>query len=273
MLTKIFRIGRWGLGIIACKCIYIGMNRTIQCVMTHKSTDVSVCNREGMFFPCKKSDILVVGFQACNDAGPRYNQVRTLKECGVNRLLIKDDFGPRQLGVYYLGCKENHAVETAVFELIDRCIAESRTLFKYIVFSGSSKGGYAALNFGIHYPNSVMVVAAPQYFLGNYLDSEKFRPTLEEILGGPVTEKNKNALNHRLKQRIREDTAAKTQRVYIHYSDKEHTYEEHIRALLEDLTAAGVEVHTDVKHYPTHEELKYFFPEYLSSVLEQLKKE
>lgn len=118
-----------------------------------------------------------------------------------------------------------------------------------------------------------MVVAAPQYFLGNYLDSEKFRPTLEEILGGPVTEKNKNALNHRLKQRIREDTAAKTQRVYIHYSDKEHTYEEHIRALLEDLTAAGVEVHTDVKHYPTHEELKYFFPEYLSSVLEQLKKE
>lgn len=117
-----------------------------------------------MFFPCKKSDILVVGFQACNDAGPRYNQVRTLKECGVNRLLIKDDFGPRQLGVYYLGCKENHAVETAVFELIDRCIAESRTLFKYIVFSGSSKGGYAALNFGIHYPNSVMVVAAPQYF-------------------------------------------------------------------------------------------------------------
>ena len=97
-----------------------------------------------MFFPCKKSDILVVGFQACNDAGPRYNQVRTLKECGVNRLLIKDDFGPRQLGVYYLGCKENHAVETAVFELIDRCIAESRTLFKYIVFSGSSKGGYAA---------------------------------------------------------------------------------------------------------------------------------
>lgn len=168
-----------------------------------------------MFFPCKKSDILVVGFQACNDAGPRYNQVRTLKECGVNRLLIKDDFGPRQLGVYYLGCKENHAVETAVFELIDRCIAESRTLFKYIVFSGSSKGGYAALNFGIHYPNSVMVVAAPQYFLGNYLDSEKFRPTLEEILGGPVTEKNKNALNHRLKQRIREDTAAKTQRVYI----------------------------------------------------------
>ena len=130
-----------------------------------------------------------------------------------------------------------------------------------------------AMLFGIHYPNSVMVVAAPQYFLGNYLDSEKFRPTLEEILGGPVTEKNKNALNHRLKQRIREDTAAKTQRVYIHYSDKEHTYEEHIRALLEDLTAAGVEVHTDVKHYPTHEELKYFFPEYLSSVLEQLKKE
>ena len=30
------------------------MNRTIQCVMAHKSTDVSVCNREGMFFPCKK---------------------------------------------------------------------------------------------------------------------------------------------------------------------------------------------------------------------------
>lgn len=95
---------------------------------------------------------------------------------------------------------------------------------------------------------------------------------MEEILGGPVTEKTKCAESST-------ETAhsgrysGKTQRVYIHYSDKEHTYEEHIRALLEDLTAAGVEVHTDVKHYPTHEELKYFFPEYLSSVLEQLKKE
>ena len=56
-----------------------------------------------MFFPYHKSKILVIGFQACNDAGPRYNYVRTLKTCKVNRLFIKDDFGPRHLGDYYLG--------------------------------------------------------------------------------------------------------------------------------------------------------------------------
>ena len=48
--------------------------------------------------------------------------MRTIKECGVNRLFIKDDFGPNQCGDYYLGCNGTYSVENAVFELIDRYI-------------------------------------------------------------------------------------------------------------------------------------------------------
>ena len=90
--------------------------------------------------------------------------MRTIKECGVNRLFIKDDFGPNQCGDYYLGCNGTYSVENAVFELIDRYIKLVKP--KKIIFFGSSKEGYAAINFGLRYPDSKMIVAAPQYYLG-----------------------------------------------------------------------------------------------------------
>lgn len=115
-----------------------------------------------MFFPCYKSRILVIGFQACNDAGPRYNYVKTLKSCKVNRLFIKDDLGPRHLGDYYLGENGTFSVENDVFELINNFISKLKP--QSIVFIGSSKGGYAALNFGICFPSSNIIIASPQYY-------------------------------------------------------------------------------------------------------------
>ena len=167
-----------------------GYNR-IYTAVSQKLYEKEFVSSEGqslryLFFPCPGSDLLAVGFQACNDAGPRYNYVRTLQACGVNRLFIKDDFGPGHLGDYYLGCSGTYSVEQAVRELIDRTAASFAVPCR-LVFCGSSKGGYAALNFGLQYPASAMILAAPQYYLADYLDSPKFHATLEEILGGAAT--------------------------------------------------------------------------------------
>ena len=224
-----------------------------------------------MFFRCRKSDVLAIGFQACYDGGARYNYVRTIKECGINRLFIKDDFGPNRCGDYYLGCNGTYSVENAVFELIDRYIKLVKP--KKIIFFGSSKGGYAAINFGLRYPDSKIIVAAPQYYLGTYLDNYKWKGNLEEILGGSISADNKYQLDNRLKEKILSDKYSKTQTVYLHYSDQEHTYEEHIADLISDLNRVGIDVRENIEKYTIHGELKYYFPAYLSESIKHIKQE
>lgn len=222
-----------------------------------------------MFFPYHKSKILVIGFQACNDAGPRYNYVRTLKTCKVNRLFIKDDFGPRHLGDYYLGENGTFSVENDVFELINHYISKLKP--KSLVFIGSSKGGYAALNFGICFPFSNIVIASPQYYLGSYLENDKWRLTLQEILGTRITTENKKLLDLRLKNKI-STYKNRSQTVYIHYSTEEHTYVEHIKDLISDLHAANITIYENIENYKNHGELKYYFPKFLYGSIQRIKK-
>lgn len=227
-----------------------------------------------MFFP-GKSNTLVVVFQACSDAGARYNYVRTLSDCGVNRLFIKDDFGPGGYGDYYLGCDGTYSVETAVLELIRRYVGKLHP--EKLVFAGSSKGGYAALDFGLRFPDSVMIVAAPQYFLGSYLYGEggngRWVATLDEILGKSAETEDIQKLDFRLQKIIREDKYASTQRVYIHYSAREHTYAEHIQYLLKDLAEDGISTEKDVGVYKEHGDLKYYFPQYIKHCLRVVTEE
>ena len=223
-----------------------------------------------MFFPEKRSRILLVGFQACNDNGARYNYVRTVAGCGVNRLFIKDDFGINHWGDYYLGCDGTYSVERAVIELIDKF--RDKVKPDRLIFIGSSKGGYAALNFGLRYENIDMIVAAPQYYLADYLDSDKFRKILDDILGSDVTDEKKAQLNIRLREVIKQDKYESSQRVFIHYSTQEHTYREHVADLLHDLKDKGIPVQEDVGDYQVHGDLKYYFPQYLQTVINKIQK-
>ena len=219
-----------------------------------------------LFFP-KKSNVLVVGFQACHKNGARYNYINTLKDFPVNKLFIKDDFASNHRGNYYLGCSGKYNVEAAVLELIDdymkKCNAEK------CIFIGSSKGGYAAINFGIHYKNSIMIVAAPQYYLGNYLNNDFQMENLRDILG-EVTDSGIEHLNYRLQNKIKDDEVGDTQRLYIHYSLNDHTYDEHIKQMIEDMQSVHITVNHDIQYYSVHGELKYYYPDYLKQKIKEV---
>ena len=223
-----------------------------------------------MFFPEKHSKILLVGFQACNDNGARYNYVRTVAGCQVNRLFIKDDFGVNLCGNYYLGCNGTYSVEEAVFELINKF--RNQIELEKLIIIGSSKGGYAALNFGLRYKNTDIIVAAPQYYLADYLDSDKFRGILDDILGEEVTTEKKVWLNMRLKTMIEHDQYKHSQRIFIHYSTQEHTYKEHVMDLLNELKCKDIPMQEDVGTYQVHSDLKYYFPNYIQTVINKIKK-
>lgn len=150
--------------------------------------------------------------------------------------------------------------EKATIALIDKMIAESKA--QKVMFCGSSKGGWAALNFGLQYQHSYMICGGPQYYLGSYLGSSEANPTLVHIIGAYSKEKVA-VLDHYLENRIKEDSYADSQTVYIHYSDREHTYREHICFLMKALQEKGIRVECDVAAYENNSDISLYFPQFL----------
>lgn len=222
-----------------------------------------------LLFEKKKSDVLIIGFQAAMGDRPRYNYIKSLEQFKVNKLFIQDDF--TKGGNYYLGRNNKYNIEEGVFHLINKVI--DKTNATKVIFIGSSKGGYAAINFGIEYPNSTMIVAAPQYYLGKYMKETKyFNRGLEDIIGkrmAAIQEEDIDALNKRLRDKIRKNVYGDTQKVYLHCSVNEITYREHDEDLIRDLKAANISVSFDRAWYEKHNDLRYHFPDYLKKCTDE----
>lgn len=218
----------------------------------------------------KQTNALVIVFSAYNEK-PLYNYVRSLKGIQATRLYIKDDFGANKKGSYYLGEKGKNNVEETVYELINRQISEMGGISKCdkLIFVGSSKGGYAALNFAAMYNNSVAIVGAPQYLLGTHLIHDNLYYIMDDIIGS-----RDSKLVLQLDDHIRAKYMAKPetykQKVYIQYSDIEYTYELHIKPLLLDLESSNIELHAEKLHYSNHSDVHFYFPKYLHDTLLQV---
>lgn len=221
-----------------------------------------------MYFPApnarQAANILLVGFQGCHDKQARYNYVRTCSQFPIHRLFIKDDFAANGRGSYYLGEHGKYNVERLVHQLVQKFI--DKLAPEKVLFIGSSKGGYGAINCGLEFPQAVIIAGAPQYRLGTYLNKPVNLPNLEDIVG-TITPERIETLDHRLEEKIRQNPYASTQTCYLHYSDREHTYEKHIRDLLRDLKASGVTVYEDVAEYPEHSDVGKFYPPFLSETV------
>lgn len=222
-----------------------------------------------MLKQCNNSDTLVIVFSACTRRGlkARYNYVKTLDGMPCSRLFILDDYAKDHRGSYYLGHNFQFDEEKATNALIQWAIKELAP--QKLIFCGSSKGGYAALNFGVEYADSYMIIGAPQYFLTSYLEKSGNVEALDHILG--IRDKEKDtALEYRLRNKIIANTNKERQHFFIHFSNKEHTYEEHIIYLLKDMEEFGYHVETDVASYTNHSDLSYYFPDFLKKHISEI---
>lgn len=125
------------------------------------------------------------------------------------------------------------------------------------------------MNFSFLIPGVTVIIGAPQYFLGDYLGGPSHLPNLRYILGEDITEEKKQALNVRLRNRIL-TSDIKPEKVYLHYSNQEHTYEEHIKWMLADLKTAGVELYEDIADYKEHGGVANLYPPFLNNTLKEL---
>lgn len=212
---------------------------------------------------------LIVVFSAFTRKGlkARYNYVRTLKNVKHSKLFILDDFGDDGRGAYYIGHDMKFDEEKATVQLIRQI--RNKTHAERILFCGSSKGGWAALDIGLQFPEADMIIGGPQYYLGRYLIDSDNMDALRHI-AGDVTEEKIGILDGYLEKRIRNNPYKESQRIYLHYSDQEHTYREHIQFLRRALEEEGYYLEENVADYASHSDISYYFPEYLCGTVEKL---
>ena len=214
-----------------------------------------------LFYPKKNSKILIVILQAFHPAGARYNYIATLSDVKANRLYIKDDYDPAS-GNFHLGHKGTFSQEADVHAFI-RQIAEKCHAEK-LIFVGSCKGGFCALNFGIEFPGSSMIVGAPIYLVGSkMMELKKWHRALADVIGAEPTPEGIRALDDRLRDKIRNDPYKQTHRFYVHYSVNDHYYDDGVIYLLEDLENIHATLDRNQADYQGHDNLKWFFPDYL----------
>lgn len=218
----------------------------------------------------KQSDVLLIVFSACTRVGikARYNYVKSLDGLKCNRLYILDDYALDKRGAYYLGHNFMFDEEKATNALIDEIINDITP--RKVVYCGSSKGGYAALNFGLQRENSYIITGAPQFFLASYLKASGNMHAYEHIIGTPSEEKDKY-LDGYLRNRILNDKYSDSQRIYLHFSDKEHTYEEHVKYLIKEIRNKDIKCEYDISSYTNHSEISYYFPDYLREIISRIK--
>lgn len=220
-----------------------------------------------MFYSKPDSESLIVSFPGCAVNAARYNYVRSLLPFHCNKLFVLDDFGENHQGCYLV----NDCVEACTIELIQQVIAkcESYKKLKNIIFVGSSKGGYCALNFSLHFPSVKLIIGAPQYYIGTYLDKPNTLVNLRFLIGD-INEEKKAILDRRLQKKILHPEYL-PEVVYFHYSSVEHTYKDHVKDLIDDLKRVNVCVIEDVHQYPTHGGLATYFSPYLVKTLKALQ--
>lgn len=190
-------------------------------------------NIKYLFQNNSKSKDLIIIFTSCTKPGQkaRYNYMRTLDEFECNKLFILDDFGFDKRGAYYLGNNNGFDIEKDVESLINNIINKLNPNKKNFV--GSSKGGYAALYFGLKYSKSIIISGAPQYILGNYLNLPSHRTILKYIMGD--TNLSSIEMLNNLLRTVLEQYKNNACNVYLHYSSNEETYASDISILIKDI--------------------------------------
>ena len=217
----------------------------------------------------KSKDLLIV-FSACTKIGQkaRYNYIRTLEEFKCNKLFILDDFGFDGRWAYYLWKDKDFKIEEDVRTLINKIVEEVKP--KNEIYIGSSKGGYSALYFGIERKNANIIVGAPQYNLGDYLNLPNHQNIMKYIMGD-CSSSSIEKLNSLMKNKLNLNKENNNS-IYIHYSTEEETYESDIRPLLYEINELGIRMYKDEKKYSSHSELTLYFPQYIKNSIRLILK-
>ncbi|MGV2622795.1 UNVERIFIED_CONTAM: heparinase II/III family protein [Halobacillus marinus] len=214
------------------------------------------------------ADRLLVVFSAMS---PRYkfvyNYMNTLDDIKTNKLFILDDFGDQ--GSYYIGENRDYSIETAVSSLIQYHASKLNIVNKNVTTIGTSKGGFAALYFGLKYYFGTVITGAPQTKLGHFLINQADHPNIAEYISGGAGESDRYYLDQLLYQLLRQNKdVAPNIEVLVGKSD--HHYPEHVMPFYKALKDKGYQINLETADGLDHKGLREHFPPFLSEKVRKL---
>lgn len=214
----------------------------------------------------KNKDYLVVVFSGFNPPNAKlansYNYIRTLRNIDCHRLFILDNYGPR--GSYYLGSKDSNEVESSIVSLIQYISRKYNIKQENIITAGSSKGGSAALYYGLKYHFGYVIGGAPQTKIADYIKKNTIE-TFEYMLGNQPTDEEVNKLNNIIFKQLKEDCMTK---IHLLTSENDIQYKPHILPFVEKLNKKKINYKLDINNrIENHNAIAVHFPLYLLSNL------
>lgn len=191
----------------------------------------------------------------------RYNYIRSLSKSNSERIFLLDNFGFKGVGSYYLGNQCMLYKNKAIPELIN---SVSSPYIDETVFIGTSKGGSAALIYGILMNVNKIIIGSPQYRIGDYLlENDYHKLILNEIIdienGYDVSWLN-NIIDYLLDQKVY------TGEITLIYSTIEKSYEWHTKPLIDAIKKHNIHLILFDEKFENHNDVGRYFNKYLASL-------
>lgn len=222
-------------------------------------------NKLKYLYLSRKSDCLLIVFSGFTGEIRKYNYISSFMDLPVNQLYILDTWG--ELGSYYWYENGLSYPEITVSALIED-IKEKNNI-KKIITAGTSKGGSAAIYFGIKHKVDSIYSGACQYRVGTYLNRPEHIEILKAMMGDMDKTDAIQVLDKKIEDILR-DVKDDRSNLFLFYSTKELTYERQIAPLIKDLEELQYPYTKAVNNFQKHEDVGIYFPEYLITSLESI---
>lgn len=138
--------------------------------------------------------------------------------------------------------------------------------YKKIITLGTSKGGSAAIYYGLKIKADAVYSGANQYYVGDYLNTESHKSIFISMMGVSAGTFEQNTLNFRLPEMVEQSVGSHTI-IHLLYSKQEHTYNEHIKYMIEDFKKNNIKYDEQVEKFEDHNEVGNFFIPFIKQSL------
>lgn len=219
-----------------------------------------------LYLESKKNDSLMIIFSSMDkNNNRRYHYLKSFSNLDIDKLYILDPYGYR--GSYWLYENGQSFPQEETMSLLQGIINQKK--YKEIYTAGTSKGGTAAIYYGLAINASEIYSGACQYNIGSYLYVPVHMDIFFGMMGGNAADKECLLLNLCMPKQIERYKESKSI-IHILYSKKEHTYESHIVDLFGKLDQENLNYKKVEFYFEKHSDVGYPFIEYVSK--EILKK-
>ncbi|MBV7700155.1 hypothetical protein KWI83_32495 [Streptomyces sp. TRM70350] len=162
-----------------------------------------------------------------SSVGSKYGFGNALESVKCNILRIRDHFDGG--ASYYVARNMDFSVTDSIQALIEDYMRRLRVTRDEVTLLGASKGGSAALYYGLKYDYKNIVASTPQYFLGSY--SKGHGQLGDAVLGEGQSDENVAVMDAVMRDLLEKDTDLK-RNIYVVSSPGDYQYEQEVKHYL-----------------------------------------